>query len=52
MPSCPDLGPKPPGWPPGTSVLGRGNGHGSRPLTLDTRMLFLGQGTKVGGRRA
>lgn len=32
MLSCPDLGPKPPGWPWGHACLGEGNGHGSRPL--------------------
>lgn len=46
MPSCPDLGPKPPGWPQGHACLGEGNGHGSRPMTLDTRDALFRAGDK------
>lgn len=54
MPSCPDLGPKPPEWPQGHACLGEGNAQWSRlcdptvgldPLCnfyTDTGMLFLG----------
>ena len=50
MSSCPDLGPQPPGWSRGHACLGIAMGPGH--ITLDTGLLFSGQGTKVGGRKS
>lgn len=52
MPSCPDLGPQPPGWSRGHACLGEGNGQGPGHVTLDTGLLSSGQGTKVGGKKS
>ena len=47
MSSCPDLGPKPPGWPQGHTSLGEGNGHQSRPCDPGHQNAL----SRVGGKK-